>query len=123
MSCAVARVMLRLQRHPHAMFTTMSFSFGTALHMAAFRGNTYAVERLLERRADAASRRHQRRMTPLHVAALMGHDAVCARLLRAGAPDGARDDRGRTAATWASKRGHHELARLIASRGRPSVSV
>ena len=123
MSCAVARVMLRLQRHPHAMFTTMSFSFGTALHMAAFRGNTYAVERLLERRADAASRRHQRRMTPLHVAAVMGHDAVCARLLRAGAPDGARDDRGRTAATWASKRGHHELARMIASRGRPSVSV
>ena len=50
-------MMLRLQRHPHTMFTTMSFSFGTALHMAAFRGNTYAVERLLERRADAASRR------------------------------------------------------------------
>ena len=113
--CAFSRVMVRLSREPYTGYTTFTFQFGTALHMASFRGNTYAVERLLDRKADVASRRHQRRMTPLHVAALMGHDAVCACLLRAGSPTDTLDDRGRTAATWAKRRGHHELARIISS--------
>ena len=116
--CAISRVMVRLSRDPFTGFTNFTFSFGTALHMAAFRGNTYAVGRLVDRKADVASRRHHRRMTPLHVAALMGHDAVCACLLRAGSPTGTLDDRGSTAATWAKRRGHHELARTISSHSK-----
>ena len=52
-------------------------------------------------------------MTPLHVAAAMGHDEVCTRLLRADASTTARDSLKRTPASWARRRGHEDLARLL----------
>ena len=42
-------------------------------------------------------------MTPLHLAAIGGHDDVCARLLDLGARADMKDQRGRTALGYATK--------------------
>ena len=81
--------------------------------MAAYRGVLGAVEMLLCAGADAASTNHMQKMTPLHAAVIGGHREVCVLLLEAGAPTDKRDNRGRTAAAWARRRAHPELAELI----------
>lgn len=120
---AILRVLMRVARvgaymsgkHVSKLFESFTFMFGTALHAAAYHGNLAAVELLIDHRADVKSRKHQRKMSPLHVAALMGHDEVCDRLLQAGATNAAHDDIRRTPAVWAQKRGHLQLAERIAS--------
>lgn len=85
----------------------------SALHAAAFSGNLGAVNMLLEYGAKQ-SQMHSRRMTPMHCAALGGHESCIDALLR-HAPDGVnlaaiKDMTGRTPTQWAAKRGHDELA-------------
>ena len=52
-------------------------------------------------------------MTPLHLAAIGGHDDVCARLLTKGAAAGAKDKRGRTAQAYAERLGHDAVRRRL----------
>ena len=53
--------------------------------------------------------------TPLMLAAMCGHEAICARLVEAGASLEVRDTRKkRTAAQWAAYKGRHDLARRLA---------
>ena len=104
---------LRFLKGPSKLLEFAALSAGTALHVASFNGNLPAVELLLTHKADVNSHGHQRKMTPLHVAAAMGHDEVCTRLLRADASTTARDSLKRTPASWARRRGHEDLARLL----------
>jgi ankyrin repeat protein len=90
----------------------------SALHAAAFSGNLGAVNMLLEYGAKQ-TQMHIRKMTPLHCAALGGHESCIDALLR-HAPEGAnlaavKDVTGRTPAQWAAKRGHTELASKLKS--------
>lgn len=90
----------------------------SALHTAAFMGNLRGVNLIIERSdnpvatVDTRAQLHHR-MTPLHVAAISGHEAVCQRLLDAGAEPAVHDRRGHTPAYWASRRGHARLAQRL----------
>ena len=119
----IAGLVMRWSKNPSKMMEFLGLGAGTALHVAAFKGNLRAVDLLLAHKADVASRAHQRRMTPLHVAATMGHDEVCERLLEAGASATARDVMKLTPGAWANRRGHHELARQLLGLSRESVRV
>ena len=113
----VADMVLRLFRRPSMIFLCHAFSMRcTALHAAAFNGNLGGVKMLLEKgHADPASTNQSHKMTPLHLAALGGHQQVVDLLIAAGAPVGARDCTKRTAAAWAARMGHTELARRLDS--------
>ena len=100
-----------------------AFAFrSTALHGACYTGNLGALRILLSHGADFNSTANPKRMTPLALAALAGHIDIVKELLGAGALTALKDKRGRTAAAWATKHGHHEIARLIAA-GPPLRSV
>ena len=79
------------------------------LHIASFTGNLGAVQVLLEHKADVHSTKHAYQMTPLHLAAMGGHELVVDALLDAGALPAAKA-KGRTPKDWARRRGHVELA-------------
>ena len=101
-----------MRKRPKAIFDSLSLLLRcTALHAAAFNGNLGALRQLLlERGADPSSTTHSHGMTPLHLAAAGGHEAIVNVLLDAGSPATARDGRKRTPAAWARRRGHAELA-------------
>lgn len=52
-------------------------------------------------------------MTPLHLAAIGGHDDVCAQLLAQGADPSAKDKLGRTALVYATKLGRDAVRRRL----------
>ena len=100
--------------HPTPFFEFWSYSCRcTPLHAAVYNANLPAVVALLEMGADVDSRRHRFKLTPLHLAAQGGHDAIAQHLLEAGAQRGLRDAKGRTAAKWAALRGHAALHALL----------
>ena len=116
MICRVSDLMVRLKKHPRGIFIAHGLGTRcTALHTAALTGNIGALDLLLEHSADPASTKHSQHATPLHMAAYNGHQEIVNRLLGAGCPAGARDKRGRTAATWAKRRGQTELAAWLAN--------
>lgn len=119
---ALSRLVVRVSRRPSGLFESVVVGYGTALHLAAYRGNYGAVQLLLHSGADPASIRHPLGMTPLHAAAVVGRRDVCEALLSAGAPNAARDGRGRTAADWARRRGHVDLAHYLSAPGARSVA-
>ena len=99
---------------PSPFFEVWSYSCRcTPLHAAVYNANLPAVDALLEMGADVDSRRHRFKLTPLHLAAQGGHDAIAQRLLEGGAQRGLRDAKGRTAARWATLRGHPALHALL----------
>ena len=83
------------------------------LHIAAFTGNLGAVKVLLNGKADVHSTKQAYRMTPLHLAAMGGHKEIIEALLSEGAQADARAHRGKTAADWARRRGHTQLAERL----------
>ena len=112
---AVAKFVSDRQRAPMGILDKFANGiFGSALHLAALSGNLGAVELLLEHGAKPESQVHMRRMTPMHCAALAGHESCVDALLRRQ-PVGLnlaafKDAKGRTPATLAKKRGYVELA-------------
>jgi len=88
----------------------------TALHMAAFGGNTDEVEALLEKGADVNCRSKDGK-TALHLAAATGH-TKCANLLIAhGADIEARDKQGSTPLAVAAVTAHPTMVELLLSHG------
>lgn len=115
-----------LARTPE-LATALSADGFTALHLAAFFGQTGAARLLLdagagphhavcallvERGADVNARQHGG-WTPLHAAAQHGDRPLAELLLAAGADPAARNDEGRSAARIAAESGHVELAELL----------
>lgn len=102
---------------PPDLFDRFANFYTLPLHIAALTGNLGCVRMLLDHGADPTLGDSRRGMTPLHLAAMKGHES-CAKLLLQHAPEGVgvaslaalKDRKGRTAARWAMKRGHCELA-------------
>ena len=103
----------RLRNPPHLIdrFSNMRSS---PLHIACLAGNLGAVGLLLDFGARPDSRNHWRRLTPMHCAAMGGHESCIDALLARAPADSnlaaAKDATGRTPATRAAKRGYTELA-------------
>jgi ankyrin repeat protein len=74
------------------------------------------VDRLLASGADTDSR-DENGETALHLAAHVGHAAVCTTLLDAGAPIEAASETGYTPLHMAAERGHAAIVRSLLSRG------
>ena len=89
---------------------------------AAMTSNLGALEALLERGADVNLQSGKRRMAPLHVAALYGHETICAKLLEAGAVVTLKDRRGRTPIDWAKRNKHDEVTQLLLAALRNSTA-
>ena len=108
----ITSILFRLFRHPPYMADQMQMcGYGcTALHGAAFSGNLGMAVLLLERGSNPGATVPKHGFTPLHCAAIAGHESLAMHLLNCGAQIDAKDKRGRTAARWASIRGHKELA-------------
>lgn len=85
----------------------------TALHCAAARGHTEALETLVGlcgARVDAAD---SHGCTPLHYAAALGHADATAALLQHGADSHRQDRRGRSPAHTAAAKGQLETVRML----------
>lgn len=85
----------------------------TALHCAAARGHTEALETLLGlcgARVDVAD---SHGCTPLHYAAALGHADSTAALLQHGADAHRQDRRGRSPAHTAAAKGQIETIRIL----------
>ena len=88
---------------------------GTALHKAARQGHVDAVRALLSAGADPNVRStHWYGGTPLHIATWSGDPETIRALIAGGADPNTRDEYGRTPAEWATLRGEHQLAEVIA---------
>ena len=110
------KTVLRLTKRPPQVvnqFINTLFST-TPLHSACFAGNLGAVEYLLSIGARVDSQEHLIGRTPLMLAAIMGHDVICMRLVQAGASLEIKDTRkGKTAAQWAAYKGRRDLAKSL----------
>ncbi len=87
------------------------------LHSAAAGRQLGIVRMLLERAAPVNARQHLG-WTALHEAANQGNREMAETLLRYGADPSLGNDEGKTSADIADERGHTELVRLFAGRGR-----
>ena len=86
------------------------------LHRAVFRGDTRAVDILLERGADP-NRASGRGATALHVAVMRGQAEVASAMLDRGADPLVRDDAGWSPLDHAVVRNDRGLAELLVDRG------
>ena len=86
------------------------------LHRAVFRGDTHAVDILLERGADP-NRVSGRGATALHVAVMRGKAEVASAMLDRGADPLVRDDAGWSPLDHAVVRNDRGLAELLVDRG------
>lgn len=85
----------------------------TALHCAAARGHTEALETLVGlcgARVDVAD---SHGCTPLHYAAALGHADATSALLQHGADSHRQDRRGRSPAHTAAAKGQIETVRIL----------
>ena len=93
---------------------------GTALHKAAHQGHVDAVRVLLSAGADAnLCSTHLYGGTPLHLATWSGDSETIRVLIEGGADPNAGDENGRTPVEWATMRGEHQLAKVIANAEEP----
>lgn len=114
-------------RMPEFAFVFAYLVYMPALSCAAYFGMLTIVDLFLERGADVNHTANKYGLAPLHLAAIGGHDDVCARLLDQGAAPGAKDKRGRTALTYATRLGHDTVRRRLTAAGRggaaPAVTL
>lgn len=103
--------MIKVQQND-ALFMHSYVSRSPVLHAASSFGVLAAVDLLLERGASINSTANPNGMTPLHFAAIGGHDDVCARLISAGAK-AIKDKLGRTALAYATKFKRDEVRRRL----------
>ena len=103
---AVARAVFKTS-HVDVMLDAID---AAPLHSAVATCNLRAVKLFVEARANVDTQAHHRRMTPLMVAASLGHAEIASTLIAAGASTRALDRKRRTAAQHAARGGHAELA-------------
>ena len=117
-------LLVRVRRYDPGFITMMSYSSRcAAIHVAAYLGNLGALEKLIERKVDINSTEHHWKMTPLHLAVISGHEAICARLVSLGAAIETKDKRGRTALDWAKRLDREDIMQLLlAAMRRKQVS-
>ncbi len=90
----------------------------TPLHLAAFFGQTAAVERLLDAGADtSAVSSNSLRNTPLHAAVAGGHGETSLLLVERGAPVSVADAGGHTPLHIAAEAGAVPVVRALLDRG------
>ncbi len=89
----------------------------TPLHLAAFNGNTGAVEFLIQQGADVNQRETFYDLTPLHMAAWKGHAAAVGLLLDAGADLTAREKDNETPLYYAATSDSTETVDLLLAKG------
>ena len=89
-------------------------TFGdTALKMASINGHVECVKALLAAKADV-NKANKDGLTPLMCASRMGRVEIVKLLLAAGAKKDKVDTIfGKTALTWATERGQHEIVQLL----------
>ena len=93
---------------------------GTALHKAARQGHVDTVRVLLSAGAGPNLRStHWSGGTPLHLATWSGDPDTIRALIAGGSDPNAGDEYGRTPAEWASMRGEHQLAEVMAEADGP----
>jgi ankyrin repeat protein len=88
----------------------------TALHYAAFQGQTAVAKYLLDNRAEVNARAPNG-ITPLMAAVRNGHLDTAKLLLSQGADPSAKNDAGGTALQWALKGGNTDLAQVLKQAG------
>ncbi len=88
----------------------------TALHRAAFNGDSALVQLLLDRHADTESRTPAGQ-TPLHIAVSVNQPAVVARLLAARADPNSAAEQGLTPLHFAVMRDRREIATWLLDAG------
>ena len=86
----------------------------TPLHLAAFFGQPFVAESLIDRGAQVDARSTNRMVnTPLHAAAAGGHTALVELLLKHGADVNARQQGGWTALHGAAQSGRQQMAEVL----------
>ena len=110
--------LLRAGANPNAM----DGEGQTALHYAAYQGNTDAAKLLLAARADV-NVRDASGLTPLHAAAFEGRVLLASLLLQKGAAVGPRDAAGNTPLHYAVLGDHVEMAALLLGTGAEPLAV
>ncbi|KPF70553.1 hypothetical protein IP84_02335 [beta proteobacterium AAP99] len=107
-----------LANHPKVQINATSNVGDTPLMIAALKGQAAMVDLLLKRGARAAGAADGKGLwTPLHYAALGGHDAIAERLLAAAAPVNATAPNGATPIMLAARGGHDRLVRRLLRAG------
>ncbi|XP_014372201.2 ankycorbin [Papilio machaon] len=89
----------------------------TALHCAAARGHTEALETLVGLCGARVDMADSHGCTPLHYAAALGHADATSALLEHGADAHRQDRRGRSPAHTAAAKGQIETVRILGARG------
>lgn len=92
-------------------------SGNTALHIAADMGFGRVVKRLCEQAQTHVGVQGQDGLTPLHYAALRGHDDIAKILIARNAPLDTRDKLGRTPLHCAAGNGQVSVAELLLDKG------
>ena len=85
----------------------------TPLHLAAMRGDTGMVSRLLESGADFNTTDHAIGYSPLQIAALKGHSEICESLIRYGATVDALTPKQETALHLAARAGQAPVVAVL----------
>jgi ankyrin repeat protein len=107
-----------LANHAKVQINAASSVGDTPLMIAALKGQGAMVDLLLKRGARPAGAADGKGLwTPLHYAALGGHDAIAERLLAAAAPVNATAPNGATPIMLAARGGHDRLVRRLLRAG------
>ncbi|MCW3059115.1 MAG: ankyrin repeat protein 39 isoform [Capsulimonas sp.] len=90
----------------------------TLLHAIAFRGGSLEELEFVVAAGGDINAIGDIDLTPLHNAAMRGHESIVRRLLELGADRAIRDEFGETAYDWANHKGDEKIVRLLTSGAR-----
>jgi ankyrin repeat protein len=93
------------------------FSARGSLLIAAQRGDSAAIQKLLDANPDILGATDPSGRTALHLAVLKGNQPVVELLLQRGLPVNTQDKEGRTALHAAAIKGNKEMALLLLANG------